>query len=266
MSFEIVPFEPKHLGPIVDLITLHDEDDGEASSYDLEQQSDNHWVAVDDGQVVGISGYRMVPSTDGTSYLSWTYVHPDFCNKGIGRSLLNFVIGDAKSIGSKKMFVKVSNYDDGTDQYQYAMSLYQSVGFVHEITNQDFYDVGEDQIILGLDLTHESPGMDEVKDEKPTIRFDGIFNIFETEGAYTFSWGVQKNPLFGARSFTVQDLYTGLRAVHEDGGRIVFLTFPSNLPLIHKPLQEAGFKYVGSLKNYFEMGIDEMHFVHRMET
>jgi len=37
------------------------------------------------------------------------------------------------------------------------------------------------------------------------------------------------------------------------------------LPLIHKPLQEAGFKYVGSLKNYFELGIDEMHFVHRME-
>ena len=266
MSFDIVHFEQSHLGDVIDLITLHDEDDGEAAEYDLKGDVEDHWVALVDGSPVGISGYRKVPSTDGTAYLSWTYVHPNHTNQGIGRSILNYVIGESRSSGSNKMFVKVSNYDDGSNVYQFGMKLYESVGFREELTNLDFYDVGEDQIILGMELDTSRSDPTEVKDERPTIRFDGIFNIAETEGAYTFSWNVQKNPLFGPRSFTVQDLYTGLRAVNEDGGRIVFLTFPSNLPLVHKPLQEAGFKYVGSLKNYFELGIDEMHFVHRMET
>lgn len=266
MSFDIVPFEKQHVNDVINLITLHDEDDGEAADYDFKHDLEDHWVGLLDEKVVAISGYRKVPSTDGTSYLSWTYVHPDHCNQGIGRSLLNYVIGEAKSSGSKKMFVKVSNYDDGSNVYQFAIKLYESAGFREELINLDFYDVDEDQLIFGLELDSRTSESIEVKEERPTIRFDGIFNISETDGAYTFSWNVQKNPLFGARSFTVQDLYTGLRAVHEDGGRIVFLTFPSNLPLIHKPLQESGFKYVGSLKHYFELGIDEMHFVHRMET
>jgi len=265
MSFDIVPLEQEHLRDVINLITLHDEDDGESAEYDFQHGLEDHWVGLRNGKAIGISGYRQVPSTDGTGYLSWTYVHPDHTNQRIGRSLLNFVIGESRSSGTKKMFVKVSNYDDGSNVYQYGVKLYESAGFREELTNLDFYDIGEDQVIFGLELDTSFKESVEIKDERPTIRFDGIFNISETEGAYTFSWNVQKNPLFGPRSFTVQDLYTGLRAVHEDGGRIVFLTFPSNLPLIHKPLQEAGFKYVGSLKNYFELGIDEMHFVHRME-
>ena len=51
----------------------------------------------------------------------------------------------------------------------------------------------------------------------------------------------------------------------EKKGRKIFITFPSNLPLIHLPLQEAGFKYIGELKNYYELGIHEMHFVHNLD-
>ena len=53
-----------------------------------------------------------------------------------------------------------------------------------------------------------------------------------------------------------------MSAAHEQGARKIFLTFPSNLPLIHKPLQEAGFKYVGCLSDYYEADIHEYHFVY----
>ncbi|MCK4710483.1 MAG: hypothetical protein KAU21_17850, partial [Gammaproteobacteria bacterium] len=134
-----------------------------------------------------------------------------------------------------------------------------------------FYDEGESQYILGLNI--QNPGIDDtddepvIEDEKPIIRFNGLHVIAETEGAYTFSWEVKDSKrLFGKRSFTVEDLQLGLQGVKSDGGRKVFLTFPSNLPLIHKPLQAAGFKYVGRLANYYDNGVHEFHFSHDLNN
>ena len=144
--------------------------------------------------------------------------------------------------------------------------MYQSLGFEIELTNTDFYDDGENQLILGLELgpTDADASQNiEIVDEKPTIRFNGLFEIAETDGAYTFSWNVpEKAAIFGNRCFSVEDLKLGLKSAQEEGGRKVFLTFPGNLPLIHKPLRAAGFKLVGKLKDYYEQGLDELHFVH----
>ena len=68
------------------------------------------------------------------------------------------------------------------------------------------------------------------------------------------------------RSFSLEDLNIGLNDVKDLGGRKVFITFPSNLPLIHQPLQQAGFKYVGQLRDYYEEVIHEMHFSHDLKT
>ena len=142
-----------------------------------------------------------------------------------------------------------------------------SIGFQTEVISSDFYDDGEDQLILGLDLrTDDDEQADDdlkVQEEKPVMRFNGLYEIADTEGAYTFSWVVQDSiKLFGKRSFSAEDLSLGLQSVKEAGGRRVFLTFPSNLPLIHKPLQAAGFKYVGQLTDYYERGVHEFHFTH----
>jgi len=265
VSLQYVPLSDAHVPGVLSFIEQYDEDDAEAASNDFDSGDlSDHWVAEKDGEPVAISGFRRIPATHGSAYLSWTYVDPSITGQGIGRSILNYVLGEAREAGAERIFVKVSNYDDGTDIYAAARHLYQSVGFEHQLTNNDFYDVGEDQLIYALDLVQKKSEQHVVKDEKATIRFDGIFQISETEGAYSFSWHVKKNPMFGARAFTVEDLEIGLDAVKKDGGRIVFLTFPSNLPLIHQPLHGAGFKYVGSLENYFEPGVHEMHFVRKI--
>jgi hypothetical protein len=171
----------------------------------------------------------------------------------------------------RKVFIKVSNYEDPEDGkiYERAHQLYQSAGFELELTNKDFYDLSEDQFIYSKTLRVRAADEEvaEVLEEKPVIRFNGMYEIAECDGAYTFSWIVEeKKALFGKRSFSVDDLLIGLKAVKSDGGRKVFLTFPSNLPLIHQPLQNAGFKFVGELKDYYENGVNEMHFSHSLDT
>ena len=142
--------------------------------------------------------------------------------------------------------------------------MYESFGFECEVVSKDLYDQGEDQFIYSKNLTPIAEEEAEKLNEKPVIRFVDIFEITGTNGAYSFTWEVTKKSLFEKRSFTADDLRIGLEAVKERGGRIVFLTFLSNLPLIHSPLVNAGFKLVGELKDYYEPGVHELHFVHRL--
>ena len=269
LAINIRPMTESDVDGVIDVIDIHDEDDANDARHDFEQCGlESHWVAEIGGVVTGISGYRQVPETYGTGYLSWTYVHEDHCGKGIGKKLLRYVIDHATEAGAQKLFVKISNYidDDGHSIYLAATKMYASFGFECEIVSKDFYDTGEDQFIYSKTLNPLPDEEEKKENEKPVIRFVDIHEITGTIGAYSFIWAVTRKSLFQRRSFSVDDLQIGLRAVKERGGRIVFLTFLSNLPLIHSPLVSAGFKLVGELKDYYEPGVHELHFVHRLDS
>ncbi|MCU7853746.1 MAG: GNAT family N-acetyltransferase [Candidatus Thiodiazotropha sp. (ex Monitilora ramsayi)] len=260
--------EERDLQRVVELIGETDDDDAEDAQNEFEFDGvEHHWVAELEGMVIGVSGYRQVPQTQGTGWVSWTYIDPVHQGKGHGRALFEFVIDQARKFGAEKLFIKVSNYVDenGINIYEKACRMYESFGFECELVSKDFYGEGEDQLIYSMCLVTEQNTEDEKENEKPVIRFFEIFEIAGTEGAYSFGWQVEKKSLLNKRSFSVMDLNTGLEAVRQQGGRIVFLTFLSNLPLIHEPLSKAGFKFVGKLKDYFEPGVHELHFVHRLD-
>ena len=267
---------PMYMGDlhkVLDIINAHDDDDAEAAEADFHESGfEGQFVLEKDDKVIGVTGYRPVPATDNTYWLSWTYLHKAFRGQGLGKKMTSELIDKLCTQGGRKLFVKVSTYEDPEQGqiYARALKMYQSIGFELEVTSYDFYDIGEDQLILGLILRDKGDATFEddieVQDEKPVIRFNGLQEISETEGSYTFLWEVKDTvKLFGKRSFSSDDLIIGLRAVKSDGGRKIFLTFPSNLPLIHKPLQTTGFKYVGQLTNYYEAGVHEMHFTHDLE-
>ena len=224
-------------------------------------------MLVDGETVLGITGYREVENCDGTYYLSWTYLDEDVRGQGLGKKMLADVLDRLRAQDARKIFVKVSDYEEeGVNVYAQALSMYKSFGFKVEVVGEDFYDDGESQTILGLEFKPQSEDL-EVADEKPVIRFNGLFEIAETDGAYTFAWTVEKSAgFFGKRSFTPEDLEVGIRSAKEQGGRKIFLTFPSNLVLIHRPLQAVGFKYVGQLRDYYEEGLHELHFSHDLES
>ena len=266
---DIRPMTEADIDDVVDVIESHDEDDAEDARDDFEHNGIiNQWVAEIDGIVIGTCGYRQVPESYGSGWVSWTYVHQDHCGKGLGKQLFRYVLDHAIDAGAQKLFIKVSNYvdEEGRNIYLAATKMYESFGFECEIVSKDFYDDGEDQIIYSKNLAPLPEEATEKETEKPVIRFVSIYEIAETNGAYTFRWEVTKKSLFKQRSFTVDDIQVGLRAVKESGGRIVFLTFLSNLPLIHSPLVSAGFKLVGELKDYYEPGVHELHFVHHLDS
>ncbi len=255
---------------VLEIISNHDEDDGEAAESEFDDEGiEGQFVLVEDELVLGITGYREIEACDGSYWLSWTYLDAAYRGQGLGKKMLNDVLARLKEQGARKIFVKVSDYEeDGVNIYATALAMYQSLGFTIEVVSKDFYDEGESQTILGLYLSPDSESSEQtiVADEKPVIRFNGLFEIVETDGAFSFSWIVEKSKgLFGNRSFSTEDLDIGLREVAKQGGRKVFLTFPSNLVLIHQPLQAAGFKFVGQLKDYYEVGLHELHFSHSLD-
>ena len=271
---ELRPMYMSDLPQVLRIIDDVDEDDAESAEADYEQEGfDNQFVLEVEGEVVGVTGYREVSATDNTYWLSWTYLDEAVRGQGLGKSMLADILTKLRDAKARKLFVKISSYEDPEEGkiYERALKMYQSSGFQTEVVSESFYDDGEDQLILGLNLRVESAGAvdDEVKveDEKPVIRFNGLHEIADTDGAYPFAWEVRDSiKLFGKRSFSTEDLLLGLRSVKESGGRRVFLTFPSNLPLIHKPLQAAGFNYVGQLADYYERGVHEFHFVHDLHS
>lgn len=267
---EIRSMEMRDLPTVLRIIEQHDEDDYEAAESDYHQSGlDNQFVMEIDGKVVGVTGYREVTATDKTAWLSWTYLDEQHRGTGKGKAMISELLEGLRERGCRKVFVKLSDYQDPEDGAIYAQALktYQSLGFVQELIGYGFYDEDENQLILGLGLQEQvNDDALEIEEEKPAIRFNGLHEIAETEGSYTFNWTVKEKSFFGKRSFSVDDLRLGLETVKERQGRKIFLTFPSNLPLIHAPLQAAGFKYVGKLTDYYESGIDELHFTHDLSN
>ena len=264
----IRPMMETDIDSVVDVIDNHDEDDGEDARHDFENNGvETQWVAEINGIIIGVSGYRQVPESYGSGWVSWTYVHGDHQGKGIGKELFQYMLDHATEAGAHKLFIKVSNYidEEGVSIYDAATKMYESFGFDCELVSKDFYDQSEDQLIYSKYLIPVDDPDIEKENEKPVIRFVDIYEIAGTEGAYSFSWEVQDKTLLNRRSFSTNDLLVGLKAVKNQGGRIVFFTFLSNLPLIHSPLVDTGFKFVGELKDYYEPGVHEMHFVHRLD-
>lgn len=267
------PMTMNDLNTVLKIIQSHDEDDAEAAEADFQDNGlENQFVLESSDQLIGVTGYREVPATNSTFWLSWTYLDKTFQRQGLGRQMLVELIDKLRSINGRKIFVKVSDYEDPEDGkiYDRAFNVYKALGFKEEVVCQDFYDIGESQYILGLNLQQHHLDTEEnepvVREEKPVISFNGLYEIAESDGTYSFSWEVKKSKsLFGNRNFTVLDLQLGLDGVKNNGGRKVLLTFPSNLPLIHKPLQAAGFEYVGRLENYYEQGVHEYHFSHDLD-
>ena len=258
----------EHVKSVIEIIKGHDEDDAEDAKKDFDKNGlKNHWIITVSGTVAGISGYRQVPESYGSAYLSWTYVSKKFIGKGLGKKLFLHVIEQIEISGGNEVFIKLSTYKDeeGYEVYGTARKFYKPMGFKEKITAFDYFDEGEDLIIFSKQLVAEQ-APEQILPEMPKIEFVDIFEITGTDGSYSFEWRVVDKKLFEKRGFRTEDLMIGLREVKRRGGRRVFLTFPSNLPLIHEPMVNAGFKFMGELDNYYEPGLNELHFSHDLDN
>ncbi len=245
---------------VVELIRSHDEDDAEEAEpgYRAIGGTYDQFVLEHEGRVIGVTGYSMPPGCDRTYWLSWTYIHDEHIGMGHGRRMMTELIAHVKELDGRKMFIKVSDYEDPEDGkiYAAALHLYQSMGFSLELTLNDFYDVSEAQMILGMRLQPEENK--DVEDEHVPVQFNSVFEISETDGAYSFGWRED-----GDSIFTAEDVQIGLEQVKADGARAVYITFPENFSGVREPLLQSGFVEAGSLQDYYEDGIHEQHYIYK---
>ena len=247
----------------IDIIHSHDEDDAEEArlSYNANGGLDDQYVLEIDGRVIGVTGYATPPGCDRVHWLSWTYVHEASCNQGHGRRMLEDLVQRLTSLDARKLFVKISDYKEENDEgnleciYDAAMHLYKSMGFTAEIVLKDYYDEHESMTILGKQLAPPNAEPAVYTHQKQKIQFNSIFEIAETDDAYSFGWTEK-----GKKAFDIKDVELGIEEVRKKDGRAVFLSFPHTYEGIADTLYAAGFSNAGVLEDYFEDGLHEQHF------
>lgn len=102
------------------------------------------FVGTMNGKVVGVIGYSLDRYETENYWLGWLYVHKDHEKEGLGKKLLDYVIQKLKGKGVKKLFVDTSS----NESYARALKMYINNGFRIEAVIRDYYEEGEDQIIL----------------------------------------------------------------------------------------------------------------------
>lgn len=253
--------QPEDIGSVFTVIESQDEDDAEeaAASYQEIGGIMDNFVMEMNGNIIGVTGYATPSGCDQTHWLNWTYVHDDYANQGNGRIMLKELIQHLKDKGGRMLFVKVSDYVDEEDGaiYAAALHLYKSLGFKEQLVHHDYYTDDESQAILALRLQDSTTPDTLVADEDCPVQFNALFEIAETDGAYSFGWHDE-----GDAVFTEADVEIGIQQARKDQARAIFLSFPQNYSKVRRTLLASGFKQSGTLKDYFEDGLDEDHFTY----
>ena len=247
---------------VLKVIASHSEEDAEEAESNYREVGGimDQYVLEKDGQVIGVTGYLSPLGCEKTHWLSWTYVADGQDNKGHGRKMLTELLDHLKEQDGRKIFVKVSDYVDDEDGaiYAAALHLYKSLGFKEELKHKAYYTDSEAQMILGLRLKNPDSNIVAINTENCPVQFNAVFEIDETDDAYSFGWHDE-----GESVFTQSDVEMGLTQVREDEGRAVFLSFPSNFADVRETLLSAGFVNAGVLDDYYEDGIHDQHYTYK---
>lgn len=107
-----------------------------------------YFVAIHDGRLVGYAGMWLFA---GEAHVTTIAVHPDFRRRGLGKMLMQTLIGYARGQGADTMVLEVrpSNIP--------AINLYNSLGFRNIGWRKNYYiETREDALVMMCNLGQES--------------------------------------------------------------------------------------------------------------
>jgi N-acetylglutamate synthase-like GNAT family acetyltransferase len=250
------PMQHNDVRQVLEIIAEFDEDDAAEAQQTYEQSLQDQYCLTDNNEVIGVCGFKSIPDTDRTYALSWTYLASNHRHRGKGSRMLRWLLDLLHSYNARKLFVSTSDYRDPEDGdiYRSAREAYAEVGFKEELRHRDFYAPGESMISLGLRLQDRMSQANEKSDL--AIRLTDVDEIPETDGSYWLAWD-QVDISEGTKP---QDFRKVIDQVAGWGARHLYMSIPSDIPSATSLMSSSGFKTAGRLIDYFEDGVDEVHY------
>jgi ribosomal protein S18 acetylase RimI-like enzyme len=251
------PMQSKDVRSVLRIIAQVDEDDYDNAQETYRRGLRGHYVLTQNDEVIGVIGAQEAEGTDRTWWLSWTYLDEAHRGSGLGALLLEALFEQLEQWDARKIFVNTSDYFDLEEGrvYEDALAAYQRVGFVEELRHRDYYDRDETLITLGLRLQPADEAAVAAPTHQQLARPTGYDEISETEGAYYIDWQFSDDPAGGMQAWEAT-----VREIAKRGGRVVFVGVAEDAEGVSRLIRQAGFKEAGRLTDFYEDGIDDIHF------
>ncbi len=255
-NLELRPMMANDVPMALRIIHDYDEDDAAEAQETYQGGIDGQYCLCENRAVIGVVGAKHIPDTDGSFGLSWTYLQRDHRRSGKGTRMLNWMIEIMKEQDARKAFVHASDYIDPEegDIYRDARDTYMQVGFMQEIRQPDYYAPGESMLVYGMRLAPREVG-DAVLN-LDDIKLTDVDEIPETNDAYWLAWELVTQ----GQGTKPQDFQRIFDEVRGWGGRTIYMAFPSDVANASTLVTAARFKTSGRLIDYYEDGIDEVHY------
>ncbi len=249
------PMRPQDVQTAIAIIDDHDEDDSAWAKQTYARSLHGQYVLELDSKVIGVSGATPIEGTDRAYSISWTYLTRDFIGRGYGRVLLENVIDQIRNEDGRIVFVNTSDYYDPEDGdiYRDAREAYRAVGFTEELRHADYYDKNE--MLISYSMRIQPLGSPAAHPQnQQMIRLTDVDEIPECEGAYWLAWELDEVGTDPSNFNMIAE------QVKEWNGRVIFMAFPSDLENVAEFMTRCRFRKDGLLADYFEDGIDELHY------
>lgn len=256
LGVEFRPMTQVDTEAVLRIIAEHDEDDYENAIETYQQSLIGQWVLTQNGMVIGATGAKEIPHTEGSFGVSWTYLKRGMIGRGFGRLMLEELLDWIRRRDGRKVFVTTSDYYDQArgDIYRDAMEAYRAVGFEEELRHRDFYAPGESMITMGLHLG--TPMTKEVIMNDAEIGLTDVDEIDECDDAYWLAWEETDE---GTDPSGFQMIFD---QVKDWGGRVIFMAFPSDMSMVPDLMLRGRFRQAGELRDYYEDSVHQVHFRH----
>lgn len=249
----VKPMNVTHLNEAVAIIAQTDDDDADEAFEDLKnKQCQNMFVLLERGKVLGVTGFTPVDGSNDSAWLSWTYLDEVQQGKGLGRFLLDGLLEHLSNIGVRKLFISSSDYkEDGECIYAAAHKMYESLGAQKELIVEDYHDEGEAKIIYSLINTSQEAAPPSTLDPIKGIEFSNPIRAEESKNGFALHWAVKGEGISG--------LDTAIAEADKQYFSPVYVVLPADVSkFTATDLKDQGFEKVGSLTDFYEVGLDQI--------